>query len=69
MQGLNAIEKGGYLLSNYGWMGTLKLAGQAALDGEYATTIGTGLTPGGWLAVMGAGQVLNPNLTKPKCGC
>jgi RHS repeat-associated protein len=68
MQGMNAIEKGGYLLSNYGWMGTLKLAGQAALDGEYAGTIGTGLTPGGWLAVMGASNATS-SLTKPKCGC
>ncbi|HMF89775.1 MAG TPA: RHS repeat-associated core domain-containing protein [Candidatus Angelobacter sp.] len=68
MQGLNAIEKGGYLLANYGWMGTLRLAGQAALAGEYATTIGTGLTPGGWLAVIAASNVTS-SLTKPKCGC
>jgi RHS repeat-associated protein len=68
MQGMNAIQKGGYLLSNYGWIGTLKLAGQAALDGEYAGKIGTGLTPGGWLAVIGASNATS-SLTKPKCGC
>jgi RHS repeat-associated protein len=68
MQGMNAIQKGGYLLSNFGLMGTLKLAVQAALDGEYATTIGTGLTPGGWLAVIAASNATS-SLTKPKCGC
>lgn len=68
MQGMNAIQKGGYLLSNFGWLGTLKLAGQAALEGQYATTIGTGLTPGGWLAVIGASNTTS-SLTKPKCGC
>jgi LytTr DNA-binding domain len=45
-----------------------RLAGQAALNGEYATTIGTGLTPGGWLAVIGASNVTS-SLTKPKCEC
>jgi hypothetical protein len=62
------MEEGGYVLSNYGWMGTLRLAGQAALDGEYAGTIGTGLTLGAWLAVIGASNVTS-SLTKPKCGC
>jgi RHS repeat-associated protein len=68
MQGMNAVQKGGYLLSNYGWMGTLKLAGQAALDLEHVGTIGTGLTPPGWLAVIGASNATS-SLTKPKCGC
>jgi RHS repeat-associated protein len=68
IQGMTATQKGGYLLYHYGWMGILKLAGQAALGGDYAATIGTGLTPGGWLAVLGASQATS-SLTKPKCGC
>jgi DNA-binding beta-propeller fold protein YncE len=46
---------------------SLGLAGEAGL-GDYAATIPTGLTPGGWLAIIGASQATS-SLTKPKCGC
>jgi hypothetical protein len=69
VQGLNAIQKGSYLISNYGLSGTAKLAGQAFIEGQYANTIGTGLTPGGWLGLMGAGQALDSHLGKAPCGC
>jgi GH24 family phage-related lysozyme (muramidase) len=60
MQGMSAIEKGNYLLSNY--EDIVGLAGQAAQDGEYVGTIGTGLTPGGWLAVIGASTATSSQL-------
>jgi len=69
IEGLNAIQKGSYLLSNYGLGGTLALNGQALLEGEFVNTIGTGLTPGGWLLVMGGGQALDSHLKGRNCGC
>jgi len=61
---MNAIEKGGYLLSNYGVVGTFGLNLEAAATGEFAYTIGTGLTPGLWLLIGGVGQGIDSTYIK-----
>jgi len=54
MEGMGAVEKGGYLLSNYGLRGLPGLSYGALRTGQFANTIGTGLTPGGYLFSAGA---------------
>lgn len=58
MDGLTAIQKGNYLISNFGLGGTLALNLEAVGTGAFAQTIGTGLTPGDWLLVVGASNYL-----------
>jgi len=64
MDGLSAIERGSYLMSNYGLGGTAALNIEAAVTGEFGNTIGTGLTPGGWLLIGGIGQYIDSNYVK-----
>jgi hypothetical protein len=66
MEGLNAIQKGKYLVSTFGYKELPGLVYEAAKTGQFAKTIGTGLTPLGWLGVIGAGQAVDtwPQLPK-----
>jgi hypothetical protein len=64
MYGADAISKGNYLLSTYGLRGTLALNLEALGTGEFANTIGTGLTPGGWLLLGGIAQYADSKYLK-----
>jgi RHS repeat-associated protein len=68
MKGLNAVQKGRYLFSNYGLGGTLRLNYQALKAGEFTNTIGTFGTPGANLILLGIGQAFD-SASESRCGC
>jgi hypothetical protein len=50
MKGASPVQRGDFLLRHVGWRGYFMGFGNA---GEFVNTVGTGLTPGGWLTVIG----------------
>ena len=58
MEGLNAIQKGEYLISNFG-LASYLLPVEAASTGQFAITIWTGLTPAAWLSLGAGAQVVD----------
>jgi hypothetical protein len=53
MGNLSPIARGGQIVAEQGWARALT---PTLTPSSYGPTIGTGLTPGGWLGVIGVGQ-------------